>query len=266
MNTNSKAVFVGTDVGASRTKVVILDSEKKLIGHFVKNSGTDFTSTANLCLETSLNMANVEEKDIVKSISTGYGRKNVSFAHDTITEIGCHAKGCYHYFPYAITVIDIGGQDNKIIKLDKNGKRSSFKMNRKCAAGTGAFLEEMSARLDIPLENMDGLARQSENMIKLGSFCTVFSATEVLENIRQGKKLSDIIKGVFFSVVSRILEMETFTEKVVMSGGVVAYNPYLVKMMEEIIGREILVPDYPQLSGAIGAALYAMEKESIEVK
>jgi predicted CoA-substrate-specific enzyme activase len=266
MNTNSKAVFVGTDVGASRTKVVILDSEKKLIGHFVKNSGTDFTSTANLCLETTLNMANVEEKDIVKSISTGYGRKNVSFAHDTITEIGCHAKGCYHYFPYAITVIDIGGQDNKIIKLDKNGMRSSFKMNRKCAAGTGAFLEEMSARLDIPLENMDGLARQSENMIKLGSFCTVFSATEVLENIRQGKKLSDIIKGVFFSVVSRILEMETFTEKVVMSGGVVAYNPYLVKMMEEIIGREILVPDYPQLSGAIGAALYAMEKESIEVK
>jgi predicted CoA-substrate-specific enzyme activase len=266
MNTNSKAVFVGTDVGASRTKVVILDSEKKIIGHFVKNSGTDFTSTANLCLETSLKMANVEEKDIVKSVSTGYGKKNVSFAHDTITEIGCHAKGCYHYFPSAITVIDIGGQDNKIIKLDENGKRSSFKMNRKCAAGTGAFLEEMSARLDIPLEKMDGLARQSENMIKLGSFCTVFSATEVLENIRDGKKLTDIIKGVFFSVISRILEMESFTEKVVMSGGVVAYNPYLVNMMEEIIGRKILVPDYPQLSGAIGAALYAMEKESIEVK
>jgi predicted CoA-substrate-specific enzyme activase len=266
MNTNSKAVFVGTDVGASRTKVVILDSEKKIIGHFVKNSGTDFTSTANLCLETSLKMANVEEKDIVKSVSTGYGRKNVSFAHDTITEIGCHAKGCYHYFPSAITVIDIGGQDNKIIKLDENGKRSSFKMNRKCAAGTGAFLEEMSARLDIPIEKMDGLARQSENIIKLGSFCTVFSATEVLENIRQGKKLTDIIKGVFFSVISRILEMESFTDKVVMSGGVVAYNPYLVNMMEEIIGRKILVPDYPQLSGAIGAALYAMEKESIEVK
>ena len=266
MNTNSKAVFVGTDVGASRTKVVILDSEKKIIGHFVKNSGTDFTSTANLCLETSLKMANVEEKYIVKSVSTGYGRKNVSFAQDTITEIGCHAKGCYHYFPSAITIIDIGGQDNKIIKLDENGKRSSFKMNRKCAAGTGAFLEEMSARLDIPLEKMDGLARQSENMIKLGSFCTVFSATEVLENIRHGKKLTDIIKGVFFSVISRILEMESFTEKVVMSGGVVAYNPYLVNMMEEIISRKILVPDYPQLSGAIGAALYAMEKESIEVK
>ena len=260
-NTNSKPVFVGTDVGASRTKVVVLDSDKKLIGHCVKISGTDFTTTANLCLETSLKMANVEEKDIVKSISTGYGRKNVSFAHDTITEIGCHAKGCFHYFPTAITIIDIGGQDNKIIKLDENGKRSSFKMNRKCAAGTGAFLEEMSARLDIPLEDMDKLACQSEEIVKLGSYCTVFSATEVLENIREGKKLPDIVKGLFFSVIKRITEMDSFTEKVVMTGGVVAHNPYLVKMTEEMIKREVLVPDLPQLSGAVGAALYAIEKE-----
>jgi len=259
--TNSKPVFVGTDIGASRTKVVVLDSDKKLIGHCVKISGTDFTTTANLCLETSLKMANVEEKDIVKSISTGYGRKNVSFAHDTITEIGCHAKGCFHYFPTAITIIDIGGQDNKIIKLDENGKRSSFKMNRKCAAGTGAFLEEMSARLDIPLEDMDNLACQSEEMVKLGSYCTVFSATEVLENIREGKKLPDIVKGLFFSVIKRITEMDSFTEKVVMTGGVVAHNPYLVKMTEEMIKREVLVPDLPQLSGAVGAALYAIEKE-----
>ena len=139
-------------------------------------------------------------------------------------------------------------------------------MNRKCAAGTGAFLEEMSARLDVPLEDMDNLACRSEEMVKLGSYCTVFSATEILENIRMGKKLTDIVKGVFFSIIKRIIEMDSITEKVVMTGGVVAHNPYLVNMMEEIIGRKILVPDYPQLSGAIGAALYAMEKESIEVK
>lgn len=265
MNTNSKAVFVGTDVGASRTKVVVLDSEKKIIGHCIKVSGTDFTFTADSCLEVSLKMANVEAKNIVKSIATGYGRKNVSSAHDTITEIGCHAKGCFHYFPMAVTIIDIGGQDNKIIKLDENGKRSSFKMNRKCAAGTGAFLEEMSARLDIPLDQMDELARQSEEMVKLGSYCTVFSATEVLENIRQGKKLPDIVKGLFFSVIKRISEMDSFTDKVVMTGGVVAHNSYLVKMMGKIIEREILVPDYPQLSGAIGAGLYAMEKETAKV-
>ena len=258
---NSKPVFVGVDVGASRTKVAVIDSDKNLIGHSVEKSGTDFTLTSNLCLKQSLEMANVEEKDIIKSVATGYGRKNVSFASETVTEIGCHAKGCYHYIPLAITIIDIGGQDNKIIKLDKHGRRSSFKMNRKCAAGTGAFLEEMSARLDIPLEDMDKLACQSEEMVKLGSYCTVFSATEILENIRTGKKIADIVKGVFFSVIKRIIEMDSFTEKVVMTGGVVAHNPFLVKMTEEMIKREVLVPAYPQLSGAVGAALYAKEKE-----
>ena len=113
---------------------------------------------------------------------------------------------------HSITIIDIGGQDNKIIKLDDKGRRTGFKMNRKCAAGTGAFLEEMSPRLDIPLEEMDGLARQSKNMVKLGSFCTVFSGTEVLENIRRGKKVSDIIKGLFYSVIKRVIEMDAFTE------------------------------------------------------
>jgi len=262
---NSKPVFVGADVGASRTKVVVLDSEKEIIGYCVGISGTDFTLAANHCLATSLKMANAVETDIVKTVSTGYGRKNVSFANDTVTEIGCHAKGCYHYFPTAISIIDIGGQDNKIIKLDKNGKRASFKMNRKCAAGTGAFLEEMSVRLNIPLEKMDELARHSEDMVKLGSYCTVFSATEVLENIRHGRKLSDIVKGLFFSVIRRITEMDSFTDKVVMTGGVVAYNPYLVEMMGKLIEREILVPEHPQFSGAIGAALYAMEKEPVKV-
>ncbi|MCK5417376.1 MAG: ATPase, partial [Desulfobacterales bacterium] len=139
---------------------------------------------------------------------------------------------------------------------------TGFKMNRKCAAGTGAFLEEMALRLDVALGEMDRLASQSDNMVKLGSFCTVFSATEVLENIRQGKKLPDIVKGVFFSMIKRVLEMDALTEKVVMTGGVVAHNPFLVKMAEEIIEREILVPAYPQLTGAIGAALYAMENKS----
>ena len=168
-------------------------------------------------------------------------------------------QGCFLYFPFAVTIIDIGGQDNKIIKLDDRGLRTNFKMNRKCAAGTGAFLEEMAMRLDVSIEEMDTLARRSADMVKLGSFCTVFSATEVLENIRQGKKLPDIVKGVFYSMVKRVLEMDALTENVVMTGGVVAHNPYLVKMTEEIIGRKILVPDHPQLTGAIGAALYAMK-------
>ncbi len=258
---NSNPIYVGADVGASRTKVAVLDPDKNLIGHDVKKSGTDFTATARECLDVSLKMAGVREEDIVKAVSTGYGRRNVPYATDTKTEIGCHAGGCYLYFPKAITVIDIGGQDNKIIKLDEAGRRTSFKMNRKCAAGTGAFLEEMSARLDIPLEKMDGLASQSENMVKLGSFCTVFSATEVLENIRHGKKIDDIVKGVFFSVIRRVLEMDSMTDNVVMTGGVVAHNPYLVTMAEEMTGRTMLIPQYPQFTGAIGAALYAMNSD-----
>jgi predicted CoA-substrate-specific enzyme activase len=254
----SKPIFVGVDVGASRTKVAILDSDKNLIGHAVKKSGTDFSATADTCLSIALDVAGASKQKKFAAISTGYGRKNVAYANETKTEIGCHAKGCYLYFPFSITVIDIGGQDNKVIKLDDKGLRTGFKMNRKCAAGTGAFLEEMAMRLDIGLEEMDDLARQSENMVKLGSFCTVFSATEVLENIRSGKKLPDIVKGVFFSMIKRVLEMDSLTEKVVMTGGVVAHNLFLVKMTEEIIGHEILVPEYPQLTGAIGAALYAM--------
>ena len=257
--TQRPAVFVGIDVGASRTKTAVLDENRNLIGHCVLKSGTDFTIASNNCLETSLEMAGVSYSDIVRAASTGYGRKNVSVADFNRTEISCHGKGCYYYFPEALTIIDIGGQDNKIIKLDKTGRRVSFKMNRKCAAGTGAFLEEMSPRLDIPLEEMNQLATLSKSMVELGSFCTVFSATEVLEKIRAGKKVADIVKGLFYSVVKRVLEMDSLTEKIVMTGGVVAHNRYIVDMVAEITGKPILVPEFPQLTGAIGAALYAVE-------
>ena len=258
----SNKIYVGVDVGSSRTKVALLDSNKNLIGYSIEKSGTDFSAIAEECLESSLKMANASRKDIIKTISTGYGRKNVAYADESKTEIGCHAKGCYHYYPESITIVDIGGQDNKIIKLDANGLRTGFKMNRKCAAGTGAFLEEMAARLDIPLDDMDDLASRSTDMIKLGSFCTVFSATEVLENIRHGKNITDIVKGVFYSIIKRIIEMDSLTKKVIMTGGVIANNPYLVKMSEELIAENIFIPEHPQLTGAIGAALYAMENDN----
>jgi predicted CoA-substrate-specific enzyme activase len=255
-----KPVFVGLDMGASRTKVAVIDTSGQLLGHAVKKSGIDFTATASACLDAALEMAGASREDIVRAVSTGYGRGNVAFVTEkSKTEIGCLAKGCYHYFPQAITIIDIGGQDNKIINLDARGRRSSFKMNRKCAAGTGAFLEEMSSRLDISMEEMNGLASQSTEMLKLGSYCTVFSATEVLESIRNGKNVTDIVKGLFYSVIKRVLEMDVLTQPLVMTGGVVACNPYIVKMAEEMIGRSVLLPELPQLAGAVGAALYALE-------
>lgn len=258
----SQSVYVGLDMGASRTKVAVIDHRGTLLGHAVKKSGVDFTATAALCLDAALEMTGARRDDIVAAVATGYGRNNVDFVTRTSkTEIGCHAKGCYFSFGKAITIIDIGGQDNKIIKVDAQGRRERFKMNRKCAAGTGAFLEEMSSRLDIPLDEMNNLARQARETIKLGSYCTVFSATEVLENIRHGKPVADIIKGIFYSMIQRVLEMDSLSEHVVLSGGVVAHNPYLVEMTEQLIGRPVLLPTHPQLTGAHGAALYALDAD-----
>jgi len=252
-------VFAGVDVGASRTKVALLAADKHLVGKSVMRSGTDFQSTAERCLDEALAEAGQKRSGIKSCVSTGYGRNNVSFRNDTVTEISCHAKGCYHYFPVAMTVIDIGSQDNKVIRVDARGRRTSFKMNRKCAAGTGAFLEEMSMRLDIPLEDMDGLARNAVETVELGSYCTVFSGTEVLEKIRQGKAVADIVRGLFLSVIKRVLEMDILSDTVVMTGGVVAHNPFLVEMVKELTGKEVLVHQYPQFTGAVGAALFAID-------
>lgn len=255
-----KQLFVGLDMGASRTKVAVIDHQGELVGHAVKKSGVDFSATAAACLDASLAMAGATRSHIARAVATGYGRANVAFVtEESKTEIGCLAKGCHHFFPEAITIIDIGGQDNKIIKLESDGRRSSFKMNRKCAAGTGAFLEEMALRLDVPLEDMNDLAARSTDMVRLGSYCTVFSATEVLESIRHGKNVTDIIKGLFHSVIKRVLEMDSLTDRVVMTGGVAANNPYIVEMTREMIGRPVLIPPQPQLAGAVGAALYARE-------
>jgi predicted CoA-substrate-specific enzyme activase len=256
----STPVFVGLDIGSSRTKVAVIGADRQVLGHAVRKSGTDFSATAAACLDESMEMAGSRRDAIARAVSTGYGRANVAFVTaQSKTEIGCLSRWGRNRFREAITIVDIGGQDNKVIKLDADGWRAGFKMNRKCAAGTGAFLEEMSLRLDIPLEAMDALARRSTEMVKLGSYCTVFSATEVLENIRHGKKVQDIVKGLFYSVVRRVLEMDSHAGRVVMTGGVVAHNPYIVEMAAEMTGGAVVLPELPQLAGAIGAALYALD-------
>lgn len=259
------ACFVGLDLGASRTKVAVIDDTGHLLGHAVKKSGIDFTATAQACLNNALEMAGACRGDIAGAVSTGYGRGTVGFITDnTKTEIGCLARGSHHCFAEEVTIIDIGGQDNKIIKIDAAGRRLAFKMNRKCAAGTGAFLEEMANRLDVSLEAMNALAAQATEMIKLGSYCTVFSATEVLENIRAGRPVTNIVKGLFYSVIRRVLEMDSLTDRVVMTGGVVAHNPYLVEMTAQMIERPVRVAELPQFVGALGAALFARDGESAE--
>jgi len=251
--------FAGVDVGTTTTKAVIIDTRRWMRGSSVKRTGADLEGSARTALEEAAGQAGISPDDVTFITATGYGRKSVTFAHDTKTEIACHARGAYHYFPEAITVVDIGGQDSKIIKLNTKGHRMSFKMNRKCAAGTGSFLEEIAYKLDIPLDKLDGLARESRKDVTVGSYCAVFAATEILDRVRSGEGVEDIVKGLFKSVVNRVLEMDTLTDRVVMTGGVVAHNHILAVLLAAQLQKEITIAPNPQEMGAFGAALFALE-------
>jgi predicted CoA-substrate-specific enzyme activase len=251
--------FCGVDIGASSVKLVIVDERGQPVARSLLRSGIDYAASAETCLREALTQGALQREQVVRSLSTGYGRNNVPWADGTKTEIACHAKGAYHHFPRALTVIDIGAQDNKVIHLRQDGRRSDFKMNRKCAAGTGAFLEEIALRLDLPVSDLNVLAEKSTKDVSLGSFCTVFAATEILSKIRAGEKVEDIVKGAFRSVVKRVLEMDAVSGSLVLTGGVVENNPLLAKLVEESFGSEVFVPPNPQHIGAFGAALLAME-------
>lgn len=224
-------------------------------------SGTDFEVASETAWEQCLRAAGLKPEAVTSVIATGYGRLSVGFASASRTEISCHGRGCLYYFPGPITVVDIGGQDNKVIKLDKDGRRVSFKMNRKCAAGTGAFLEEMALRLRLPLEDLDGLARSADGEVTLGSYCTVFTATEVLEKIKAGHQVERIVRGLFHSVVKRILEMEVLEDTVVITGGVIEHNPFLAELIKQHTKSPVHIPPHAQITGALGAALYALDEE-----
>jgi predicted CoA-substrate-specific enzyme activase len=252
--------FCGIDIGASTVKLVIIDENRQVVAKSMRRSGVDYEEAAKHCLNEALAEGGVDQEQIVQVFSTGYGRDNVPWADGKKTEIACHGKGAFHNFPQAITVIDIGAQDNKVIHINRQGRRSSFKMNRKCAAGTGAFIEEIALRLHLPVAELNGLAESSTKEVSLGSFCTVFAATEILSKIRAGEKVEDIVKGAFRSVVKRVLEMDSVSGTLVITGGVIAHNPYLAELIEESFGKEVLVPKDPQLIGALGAALFALEE------
>lgn len=257
----SGKLYAGIDVGASTTKAVIIDTSGQILGSAVTFSGANFKKAVRKAFDDARTKAGGMSIPDNFIVSTGYGRRNVDFSQDTKTEISCHGKGSFFYYPHAHTLIDIGGQDSKIIKVDSLGRRTGFKMNRKCAAGTGAFLEEMSNRLKVDIERFNSLAEKSKQNIQIGSYCTVFSATEILTKIREGVEIEDLVKGVFDSIIKRAVEMDVLDGYIVMSGGVVAHNPFLVKMFEERIEKKIFVPPLPQLTGAFGAALYALDKK-----
>jgi predicted CoA-substrate-specific enzyme activase len=248
--------YAGIDVGSCTTKAVVIDQEASILGHHVCRSGLDYEQVAREALDAALVG---EEWNDIPIVSTGYGRHKVGFASQAKTEIACDARAGFTFVPQALTLVDIGGQDNKVIRIDDQGRRVDFRMNRKCAAGTGAFVEETALRMNIPLEQLDNLARKAEKRVKLGSYCTVFASTEILSLIRGGVSVEELARGVFESVVDRVMEILPLTGTVLLCGGVVEYNPIIADIFRERITGEVIVPPHPQLVGAYGAALFSRE-------
>jgi len=256
---SQKVFFGGIDIGASATKVAVINSERELLASDIRKTGVSFETCAQEAMEAALASCGLKFSDLTRVISTGYGRHNVKFAHCTRTEIACHSKAAHFAFPKAITVVDVGGQDNKIIHLDAEGRRDHFKMNRKCAAGTGAFLEEVAQRMDVPLDQIDPLARQASHIVHMGSYCTVFTKTEILAHLRAGEKVPEIVAGLVDSVAKRIIEMDPLNGEVVISGGVADHIPVLAEMLARHLGHPVHILPNAQLAGAFGAALFAAE-------
>jgi len=259
--------YAGIDSGTWTTKAVIVDEEARVVGARVVRTAADLAAAAQDAFDGALGAAGMQAGDCHSVWATGFGRLNIEFADGNRTELDCHARGVSHYVKGAVTILDIGGQDAKVIRLDDKGRRISHRMNRKCAAGTGSFLEEMALRLGIGIEEFQQLAAEHEEELELGSFCTVFTGTELLVAIRQGKRPADLARAAYRSVARRALEMDVLDGKVVVTGGVVAHHPAVVEILEQELDREVIVPPHPQEIGAFGAALAGMgELESVRLK
>lgn len=251
----------GIDIGSVSTEVVLLDEkDNKITSYIIIPTGSNSKDAAKNALDQAVKDAGITEDDIKAIVATGYGRINIPFADKNITEISCHAKGAINSFPDTRTVIDIGGQDSKVIKIENNNP-IDFLMNDKCAAGTGRFLEVMARALEIELENFADIFLKTEGKVDITSTCTVFAESEIVSLIGQGMEKNKIIKGLIYSISSRIISMVErigLEEPVCMTGGV-AKNLGVVKALEENLSIKISIPEEPQITGALGAALLAQD-------
>lgn len=260
--------FMGVDIGSVSTKVVLISVNDKIqiITSRIAPTGIRGNEVANKLIDEILNELDLNREDVSLILATGYGRINVDFTDRTKTEISCHAKGAKYFYPGVHTIIDIGGQDIKAIKVGDLGEILDFAMNDKCAAGTGRFLEVMSHALQEKLDNFGILHREAKKTVEITSICTVFAESEVVSLLAEGKDKKEIIKGINYSVAKRALSLIKrvgIREDIVMTGGV-AKNSGVVMALEDLLGLKINIPEYPQIMGALGAALFA--KEAMEVK
>ncbi len=261
----SEALYVGVDVGSSATKCVIIDETATLVGHHVNHSGFDYADAVDMSIRRALRQAEGTLEDITRCVATGYGREHVKMADRQVTEITCHARGAREWYPQVRTIIDIGGQDTKVIRLSEEGRMVDYRMNAKCAAGTGTFLESTAFKLGLSLSALDELAMASSEQAVLNSYCTVFAGTEVIERIKAGQRREDISMGLFRSIAARISEMlSARSDAVAVTGGVAAHCRAMVKALEEMLETEVWLPPMPQHAGAYGAALLAASQEDTQ--
>jgi len=260
----------GIDVGSVSAEAVIINkkdsgasgscgSVAEICSFIIIPTGGDSKEAAEKAFQDVLKDSGISRDRIEYTVATGYGRLNIPFANKNITEISCHARGAVYYFPDVKTVIDIGGQDSKVIKLDSSGNPVDFLMNDKCAAGTGRFLEVMSKALEIDITQFAEIFSKTQDKVDISSTCTVFAESEIVSLIGHGVEKNKIIKGLVYSITSRVVSMVErmgLEEPVCMTGGV-AKNSAVVKAIEEKLNTRINVCNEPQITGALGAALLA---------
>jgi predicted CoA-substrate-specific enzyme activase len=251
--------FAGIDVGSLSTDCVIISEEEEILSYSITETGANSTEAAEKSFEMALVHAAVQRDQVKSVVATGYGRISVPFAHKKVTEISCHALGACKLFPDTRTVVDIGGQDSKVIRVGPGGKVLDFSMNDKCAAGTGRFLEVMAAKLRVPLSEMGSLSMGTNREVRISSVCTVFAESEVISLVAQNHPKEEIIRGIHHGIANRVWSMVNalgVKREVTMSGGV-AKNQGVVAFLEEKLGHPIHVYREPQIVGGLGAALHA---------
>ncbi|MGR3175134.1 MAG: acyl-CoA dehydratase activase [Candidatus Scalindua sp.] len=259
---------LGIDIGSLSTNAVLLNEKKEIIAYEIIATGASSKKACDKIFKYILDVTKIEAEDLDYIIATGYGRVKVPFANEVVTEITCHAKGANYFFPDARTVIDIGGQDSKAIKLDAKGNVVDFSMNDKCAAGTGRFLEVMARTLEIELDDMGELSLNGKDNVSISSLCTVFAESEVVSLIGADHKIPDICRALHISIAKRVSAQAKrigLEETVVMTGGV-AKNIGVVRELEKKLLCTIKMPEEPQIIGALGAAIIALENANADTK
>lgn len=252
---------LGVDSGSTSTDAVVMDRDGTIVASVIGATGAKASLGASKVVDEVLRRAHVDKDELALSVATGYGREAIPHMDMTITEITCHAAGAHRLAPQALTVIDIGGQDSKVIHLGPDGTVSNFVMNDKCAAGTGRFLEAMARTLEMPLDELSRQGLGWKRDVTISSMCTVFAESEVVSLIADDTPTPDIIHGLDMSVARKTaaLAKRVGAEPPYLMTGGVAMNEGVVRALEDVLGAPVATHDDSQLCGAIGAAMMGLE-------